>query len=199
MLTLYAPDGSKLNPQFEWYCEPTRWSLDAGKLALQVRTDSYTDFWRRTHSGNEADNGHFLWTSVASDFVMIGRVRSAVQHQYDQAGLMVRVDPENWIKTSVEMEPGDNNRLGAVVTTAGYSDWSTQDVPSDRVEFWFRVRRERETYTVESSQDGYAWTQIRQAHLAGRAVQCGVYACSPNEGGCEAVFDQFLVSCVSSA
>ena len=44
--------------------------------------------------------------------------------QFDQAGVMVRIDHEHWIKAGIEMV--DNvPRLSCVVTN-GFSDWSTQ-------------------------------------------------------------------------
>lgn len=47
-----------------------------------------------------------------------------------QAGLMVLLSPSCWLKTSVEHGgQGRPSQLGVVATNAGYSDWSTMDVP----------------------------------------------------------------------
>lgn len=51
-----------------------------------------------------------------------------------QTGLMVEISPSCWLKCSVESgagEPGRPSQLGVVVTNAGFSDWSTQDFPSE--------------------------------------------------------------------
>jgi regulation of enolase protein 1 (concanavalin A-like superfamily) len=111
---------------------------------------------------------------------------------------MVRISPQCWLKTSVEYEPEESNRLGAVVTNQGYSDWSTQDFPDECHEIMLRVRRERSDYLVEyslplqSPEESEHWTQIRMAHLhddnGEMAVQCGIYACSPKENGYVAEF-----------
>ena len=69
---------------------------------LTIITDPETDFWQQTHYGFRADNGHFLYLKVAGDFSVTTRVRFHPAHLYDQAGLMVRVGPSCWIKTSVE-------------------------------------------------------------------------------------------------
>jgi regulation of enolase protein 1 (concanavalin A-like superfamily) len=117
-------------------------------------------------------------------------------HQYDQAGLMVRVSPGCWLKTSVEHEPEGPSRLGAVVTNHGYSDWSTQAFPSGPGEVWLRVRREGDDYLVESSRDGGRWEQLRVAHLhegRGQPVLAGLYACSPRGAGFRAEFDRFAI------
>jgi uncharacterized protein len=113
-------------------------------------------------------------------------------HQYDQAGLMVRLSPECWLKTSVEYEPGPTNRLGVVVTNAGYSDWSTQEVPGSLLRIWLRVERAGSDYHVEWSIDGSEWTQLRLGHLHEddglRSVAAGIYACSPRAAGYAADF-----------
>ena len=127
-----APSGqatADLDVRLRWYCEPARWSVDHATGSLRIYPDAETDFWQRTHYGFRVDNGHFLFPPVDGRFVMTTHVRFEPVHQYDQAGLMVRLSPDCWLKTSVEYEPGPTNRLGVVVTNTGYSDWSTQEVP----------------------------------------------------------------------
>ncbi|HEY9067121.1 MAG TPA: DUF1349 domain-containing protein [Burkholderiaceae bacterium] len=184
--------GPALNSRLSWFCEPARWQLDATVPCLRVHTDAGTDFWQRTHYGFEADNGHFLHLRTSSDFVLTTKVSFRPIHQYDQAGLMVRLSPACWLKTSVEFEPDDSNRLGAVVTNGQYSDWSTQPLPKDINTIWFRVRAESSDFIVESSLDGLRWEQLRMARLhereAAPSVACGLYACSPKSAGYEAEF-----------
>lgn len=183
---------NELNPRLRWHCEPLRWSIEPEARSLVLHTDPGTDFWQRTHYGFEADNGHFLFLEATGDFVLTTKVTSRPRHQYDQAGLMVRLSPACWLKTSVEFEPEGLNRLGAVVTNGQYSDWSTQPVSKETQTLWFRVRAEANDYIVESSADGVRWEQIRMARLHDRAaaqsVSCGLYACSPKESGYEAEF-----------
>src|SRR6266542_3860423 len=152
--------GQSVDPRLKWYCEPSRWSVPTdGRLVIEP--DGGTDFWRKTHYGFEADNGHFLFMDVAGDFVLTTHVLFRPANQYDQAGLMVRVSPTCWLKASVEYEPDGPSRLGAVVTNFGYSDWSTQGFPASRDEVWLRVRREDDTYVVDASSDGLGWEQVR--------------------------------------
>src|SRR5262245_26679782 len=122
-------DKPAIHPRLRWYCEPPRWSVEPARRWLRVEPNGGTDFWQKTHYGFEADNGHLLFTGLTGDFVMTTRVRFHPVHQYDQAGLMVRVSPSCWLKTSVEYEPDGPSHLGAVVTNQAYSDWSTQDFP----------------------------------------------------------------------
>jgi regulation of enolase protein 1 (concanavalin A-like superfamily) len=181
--------GPNLDPALRWHCEPQRWSIPRPERCLRLEPEGGTDFWRKTHYGFEADNGHFLYAEVSGDFSLATHVCFQPKNQYDQAGLMVRIGPTCWLKTSVEYEPEGPSRLGAVVTRHGYSDWSTQAFAASAREIHLRVRRSGEDYTVESSSDGRDWTQIRLAHLEGPdAVWCGLYACSPKAAGYVAEF-----------
>jgi regulation of enolase protein 1 (concanavalin A-like superfamily) len=181
-----------LQPELQWFCEPQRWAVLPSKHRLRVETDGGTDFWQKTHYGFQADNGHFLFAEVAGDFIVSTHVGFAGVHQYDQAGLMVRLSPSCWLKTSVEYEPEGPSRLGAVVTNRGYSDWSTQEFPSELGQVWLRIRREGSDYLVESSREGVRWSQLRLARLhddhGGAIVACGLYACSPKAAGFAAEF-----------
>lgn len=179
----------------QWHSEPSAWRVDTARACLVVEPDAETDFWQRTHYEFQADNGHFLYARVAGNFEMTTHVALFPKHQYDQAGLMVRFSEECWIKTSVEFEPDAADRLGAVVTNHGYSDWSTQDV-MDLHRVHLRIQREKNDYIVESSFDGVHWSQLRVAHLhhdAEATVQCGLYACSPKCAGFRAEFNHLNI------
>lgn len=185
-------DTAVLDPALEWFCPPAAWCIQPDQGMLVIEPDARTDFWQRTHYGFRADNGHFLFARVGGDFVMTSRVRFQPVHQYDQAGLMVRLSADCWLKTSVEYEPHGPCRLGAVVTNGGFSDWSTQDWPADAREIRLRIRRESSDYIVEASAAGKDWTQIRMARLLDDdghgPVPCGLYACSPQQAGFVAEF-----------
>jgi uncharacterized protein len=180
-----------------WHEEPARWSISGGGGAERLRLEPQagTDFWQRTHYGFRADNGHALLAQVTGDVVVTTHVRFFPAHQYDQAGLLLRLSPECWLKTSVEYEPGRAGRLGAVVTNQGYSDWST--APFEGSDVWLRVRREGADYVVDSSRDGQTWEQLRLAHLAEddgqRSVAAGLYACSPKGSGFVAEFTRLEI------
>lgn len=187
--------GPSPETRLHWLNEPSRWSLIGDEPRLRLEPEASTDFWQRTHYGFQADSGHFLFAEVPGDWVMTTHVRAEPAHQYDQAGLMVRLSPDCWLKTSVEHEPGRAGRLGAVVTHQGYSDWSTQSF--SRKEIWLRVRREGSDYLVDASDDGSHWEQIRMARLlednGKQRVRCGLYACSPKAAGFSAEFSHLTI------
>lgn len=150
-----------------WYNEPAQWSIDREQNILSLYSDADTDFWQRTHYGFEADSGHFLYLKTTPNFTLTTKVTSHACHQYDQAGLMVRLSSSCWLKTSVEFELEAHNRLGVVVTNQQYSDWSTQNISKATKTVWFQVQVAGMDCIIKSSFDGIEWQQIRVAHLFG--------------------------------
>lgn len=167
-----------LPQNFHWFNQPQRYQLGNG---LEVFTDEKTDFWQRTHYGFQRDDGHCLLVRQAGDFSLMTQVQFSPREKYDQCGLIVRIDSQNWIKVSTEYEDESLSRLGSVVTNFGYSDWATQDVPSNRHTMWYRISKRGRDFLLESSDDEQTWIQMRIAHLHQETeyYDVGVYACSP--------------------
>jgi uncharacterized protein len=157
---------------------PARYTLGAG---LEIYPDEKTDFWQRTHYGFRNDNGHCLLLRLSGDFRLSALVEFKPHTRYDQCGLMVRGDAENWIKVSTEYEDEHTSRLGSVVTNLGYSDWATQDIDSTLRAMAYRISRNGNDFLLENSYDGQRWQQMRIAHLhrVFEQLDIGVYACSP--------------------
>ena len=164
--------------------------------ALTLTTLDGTDFWQRTHYGFSRDDGHALLTSLHKDFQMTVRVRYSYEDQYDQCGLLVRIDALNWIKLSSERESQDSSRLGSVVTNLGYSDWATTDVNGTEADIWYRVECRENDFHLYTSQDGADWHRLRIAHLHSRQrpLNVGIYACSPKKGGFQCQFSDFSLN-----
>lgn len=167
-----------LPKDFYWFNEPPRFRLGHG---LEIFTGEKTDFWQRTHYGFQRDDGHCLLIRQSGDFSLMTHVEFLPREKYDQCGLIVRIDNQNWIKVSMEYESEQVSRLGSVVTNVGFSDWATQDVLSNRREMWYRINKRGMDYLLEHSCDGRAWSQMRITHLQKETACCeiGVYACSP--------------------
>jgi uncharacterized protein len=188
--------GPTLDIRLRWHNPPPDWS--PGRDGLVVRTAAGTDFWQGTHYGFRVDNGHLFAAQVEGDFVLETEVVAAPVHQYDQAGLMVRLSERCWLKTSVEAEPGEPSRLGSVVTNAGWSDWSTQDLDPDVARHVaFRITRRGADYLVEAATvPNGRWSQIRLGRLhedEGGPVLAGLYACSPKGEGFAATFKRLRI------
>ena len=181
------------NHQFQWLNEPSTYFFRDGSLS--ITTDPNTDYWQRTHYGFRNDNGHALLTPLAGDFSMRTHVSFRPQGRYDQCGLLVRIDPENWIKLSTEYENANISMLGSVVTNLGYSDWATTELDADPGQTWYQISKNGADYLLQVSFDGETWQQLRIAHLhlPVESVLAGVYACSPLVGRFTCTFDYLTI------
>ncbi|SEN99089.1 hypothetical protein SAMN04488134_10349 [Amphibacillus marinus] len=191
----------ELDDRLKWFSAPKRWQLNQTEGQLVIYPAAQTDFWQKTHYGFEVDNGHFLYYETNQDFRLTTKLSGEPVNRYDQAGLMVRYSADNWIKTSVEFIPDQPNKLGAVVTRAGYSDWSSQADTGTATYQYFRITKQNTNYYIDYSRDGQNWQQIRMAYLPAnkQSAMIGVYACSPQGQGYQACFDFLKIEQVDQA
>jgi regulation of enolase protein 1 (concanavalin A-like superfamily) len=168
-----------------WLNEPTGWRHEGSDLVVKVDPD--TDFWRHTHYGFVRDSGHFLGTPVSGDFVAHVEVHAGYRDRYDQAGLMIRQDAENWIKAGIELD-GGTCHLSTVVTHHT-SDWSITALQALPDRLGLRLTRSGDAVTVEYAVDGGDWATHRLAWFAPDVeVQVGPMAAAPDGSGFEARF-----------
>ncbi len=188
-------DRADLDPRLQWLNPPSTWSVAADESVLVVKPSGNSDFWQRTHYGFQADSGSFLYVSVDSDFLMTTRVHLVPRHQYDQAGLMVRISRDCWIKSSVEHETDKPSVLGAVITNGGYSDWSTQEFQGATIDL--KIVRAGADYLLYWREPEQAWQQLRMCHLheddGKKPVLAGLYACCPKQAGLLAKFEHLRI------
>lgn len=188
--------GPDFDARLRWQNEPLMAQLGAAGLTVETRASS--DFWQRTHYGFRVDNGHALLLPVSGDFQMETEVAFEPVHQYDQAGLFVRLSERCWLKTSIEFELEAASRLGSVVTNDGWSDWATQDVPNNVRRAKYRITRRSGDYLIEHESAPGSFSQLRMAHLGEDDGQCvvraGLYACSPKGAGFRAHFRYLRVA-----
>lgn len=178
--------------QFRWLNEPQTYQFDPGRVVL--RTEPRTDLWQRTYYGFQTDNAPALLTETTDPFFTFSvKTEFESKRRYDQCGILVYLDSDNWFKASTEYENETFQRLGSVVTNRGYSDWATTDIPAGIRSIFYRVSRRRSDYLIEASYDGTNYRQMRIFRLleGGEAIRFGVYACSPEDSSFEAVFTEF--------
>lgn len=177
---------------FFWFNEPAGYSVDKG---LHLTTNPNTDFWQRTHYGFQNDNGHALLTELSGDFSMQTHVRFQPKNRFDQCGLLLRLDADNWIKLSTEYETPKLSMLGSVVTNLGYSDWATTELDSDPGQMWYRISKSGPDFLLQASDDGRKWQQLRVTHLLAPfdTIQAGLYACSPVDGRFSCTFSYLSI------
>lgn len=170
------------------------------KNQLIIETEPGTDLWQRTYYGFQNNNAPAFLQEVEGDFTFTAKTEfEESSFLYDQCGLLLYIDSENWVKASVEYENEKFARLGSVVTNLGYSDWATTDISSEISEMWYRISRRGQDFYLENALNGEDWQQMRMFHLHKTAekVSVGVYACSPLQSSFNAVFSLFgIIPCV---
>lgn len=183
---------NKLNlNDFYWLNPPGKFSLADNRLTIV--TDPETDFWQRTYYGFRNDNGHSFLKSVEGDFTFSVKTEFQTNGLYDQCGILLYLDSDNWVKASVEAENEAFSRLGSVVTNRGYSDWASADIPAKVNTVWYRLSRKGPDFYIENSYDGNHFQQMRMFHLHKPILlaNVGVYACSPGKSSFRADFSEF--------
>jgi regulation of enolase protein 1 (concanavalin A-like superfamily) len=171
-----------------WLNEPKRWF--AQDDSLQIVTDNATDFWRETHYGFCRDSGHFLGFPTAGAFTAELRVRADFQALYDQAGIMVRIDEQRWVKAGIEFS--DGRVMLASVLTDGRSDWAMAPYDHGDGEFWMRATVANGVVRLQVSTDGKLWPLMRLAPFAeADSYLVGPMACTPERAGLSVVFSTF--------
>ncbi|UTH17409.1 DUF1349 domain-containing protein [Macrococcus epidermidis] len=163
---------------------------------IQITTEPNTDLWQRTYYGFRNDNAPVLqMTTTETYFSFTVRTDFNTKRRFDQCGVVIYLDSDNWLKASIEYEDDTFQRLGSVVTNNGYSDWSSFDITSDITSMWYRLSRRESDYCIEYSEDGKDFKQMRICHLnEGQGeIQFGIYACSPEASSFVAEFTHMNV------
>jgi regulation of enolase protein 1 (concanavalin A-like superfamily) len=178
--------------KYRWMNQPKHFVVEKNRLIIE--TEPGTDLWQRTYYGFQNNNAPSFLQEVEGDFSFV--VKTEFEESwfiYDQCGLLLYIDSENWVKVSVEFENDSISRLGSVVTNLGYSDWATSDIPAETSEMWYRLSRRGQDFYIENSNDGKTYRQMRMLHMhkISEKVQIGVYACSPLKSSFNAVFSEF--------
>ena len=180
-----------------WTRQPEKFSV--GRDGVSIVTDPHTDLWQRTYYGFRNDNAPVFQMSTGEKYFSFSvRTRFEPKRRFDQCGIAVYIDGENWLKASVEYENERFGRLGSVVTNGGYSDWATTDVPGVVREMYYRLSRRESDFLIECSENGRDWRQMRICRLAAAdgEIPFGIYACSPEDSSFTAEFSEFeLTDC----
>ena len=183
---------------FKWIREPKNYLMDSKRV--EIVTMPYTDLWQRTYYHFQNDNAPVLQMETDEKFFsfVVKTDFANSHHSFDQCGIVMYLDSENWLKASVEYENGEFQHLGSVVTNHGYSDWATTAISADVSSMWYRFSRREDDYCIECSQDGEYFSQMRICHMkkGNGKIRFGIYACSPEDSSFKAVFtDMRLCEC----
>ncbi len=188
--------------RLEWTREPEKYSISPERI--EITTEPHTDLWQRTYYHFRNDNAPVLQVETEEKYFsfVVKTDFSESAHRFDQCGIVMYLDSENWLKASVEYENEKFQHLGSVVTNHGYSDWATTAVSADVNTMWYRFSRREDDYCIECSADGSDFTQMRVCHMWEGAgiIRFGIYACSPENSSFKAVFtDMQITGCMWKA
>ena len=187
-------DTSKLT----WTRPPKNFTIEDGRIT--ITTEPHTDLWQRTYYHFRNDNAPVLQMQTDEQYFSF-TVKTAFEeshHRFDQCGIVMYLDSDNWLKGSIEYENDRFQHLGSVVTNHGYSDWATTAIDASIKSMWYRLSRRAGDYCIECSADGEHFSQMRVCHMwqGGGTVRFGIYACSPEDSSFTATFtDLALTEC----
>lgn len=179
----------------EWTRLPK--SCNMGEDTIEIITAPHTDLWQRTYYHFRNDNAPVLQVKTREKFFsFVVKTQFESKHRFDQCGVVLYLDSDNWLKASIEYENEEFQHLGSVVTNHGYSDWATTAIPADIKSMWYRLSRREDDFCIECSQDGVSFSQMRVCHLweAKDEIRFGIYACSPEDSSFKATFTDLAVT-----
>lgn len=184
--------------KFKWTREPESYKIIGD--TIEVVTKPHTDLWQRTYYHFQNDNAPVFQMETDEryfSFVVKTEFEES-HHRFDQCGIVMYLDSENWLKGSIEYENEKYQHLGSVVTNNGYSDWATTVIDASVKSMWYRFSRREDDYCIECSSDGITFHQMRICHMhrGNGKIQFGIYACSPEASSFKAVFSNMqLLDC----
>lgn len=179
----------------KWTREPKSYSISKDKI--EIITKPHTDLWQRTYYHFRNDNAPVLQMETSDKyFSFIVKTEFLSKHRFDQCGIVMYLDSDNWLKASIEYENEDFQHLGSVITNNGYSDWATTSIDASIKSMWYRFNRREDDYCIECSVDGINYNQMRICHMSkgADAIQFGIYACSPEDSSFKATFTNMEIT-----
>lgn len=185
-----ALHSAQAQSNMKWYSKPAKSVLSHNGLTMTV--DPGTDYWRVTHYGFIRDNGPFYYAEQTGDFEASVKITGAYKELFHQAGLMVRIDNKNWIKTGIEYVDGVQN-VSAVVTRF-VSDWSVVPRHDSPKSVWLKLLRKGDYVQVSYSFDGKKFDMLRLAYFPPKVkAMIGMVAAAPGKQSFNVVFEDFKV------
>lgn len=180
---------------WNWTRKPNYFNISDEKI--EIISEPKTDLWQRTYYHFRNDNAPLLQISTSEKFFSFTvKTQFDSKHRFDQCGIIMYLDSENWIKASIEYENEKFQHLGVVVTNNGYSDWSTTEIDANIKSMWYRLSRREDDFKIECSIDGKEFKQMRICHInkATDKINFGIYACSPEDSSFKATFTKMEIT-----
>lgn len=195
LIMLAALTGQILSGQtlekMNWFNEPSGWEISGKTLTMDVTPKS--DYWRISHYGFTVDDAPFYYAEYGGEFEAKVKISGDYKVRFDQAGMMIRIDHENYIKTGIEFVDGKYNL--STVVTHHTSDWSVISLDKPVEYIWIKTVRRLDAIEIFYSFDDKEYIMMRNAWMAANCpVKIGMFAASPDGEGFKATFSDFKVT-----
>jgi len=174
-----------------WMNKPDKWKQKGDDIKVTVPEE--TDFWRGTLHGFTKDDAPFYWMFADNDFETRLTIKGKFKYLYDQAGLMLRIDAENWVKLGI-CHYRDQLYVSCCFTR-GKSDWSTHRLPITKIDkFHVWAKRKGEVIDCYYSLDNENWIHIRQGYFSDKPrIRVGMMCAAPESAGFKVTFSDFMI------
>jgi regulation of enolase protein 1 (concanavalin A-like superfamily) len=177
--------------KMQWFNEPKKWEIKNNILSMSVTPQS--DYWRISHYGFTVDDAPFLYSTYGGEFEAKVKISGNYKARFDQSGLMLRIDQENYIKAGIEFVDGKYN-LSTVVTHKT-SDWSVITLEKPVSFVWIKAVRRLDAIEIFYSFDDKNYTMMRNAWMQDNTpIMVGLMGACPDGSGFEAKFEHFSVN-----
>lgn len=176
--------------KMQWFNEPEKWTVENQALSMFVTPKS--DYWRISHYGFTVDDAPFYYALYGGEFEVKVKITGDYKNRFDQAGLMLRIDEQNYIKAGIEFVDGVHN-LSTVVTHKT-SDWSVIALEKPVPFIWIKAVRRLDAVEVFYSFDDKTYTMMRNAWMQDNTpMMVGVMGACPDGDGFNVKFENFKV------
>lgn len=195
LIMLAALTGQILSGQtlekMNWFNEPSGWEISGKTLTMDVTPKS--DYWRISHYGFTVDDAPFYYAEYGGEFEAKVKISGDYKVRFDQAGMMIRIDHENYIKTGIEFVDGKYNL--STVVTHHTSDWSVISLDKPVEYIWIKAVRRLDAIEIFYSFDDKEYIMMHNAWMAANCpVKIGMFAACPDGEGFKATFSDFKVT-----
>ena len=176
--------------KMNWFNEPAEWNIEGNVLTMSVTPQS--DYWRISHYRFTVDDAPFYWAEYGGEFEAKVKISGDYKVRFDQAGLMLRIDRENYIKAGIEFVDGKYNI--STVVTHRTSDWSVITLDKPVPYIWIKAVRRLDAVEIFYSFDDKEYVMMRNAWMQDNIpMRVGVMGACPDGNGFVARFEDFSV------
>ena len=105
--------------QLKWTRMPLDYTISADKI--EITTAPHTDLWQRTYYHFRNDNAPVLQMETDEKFFSFTvKTTFDSKHRFDQCGIVMYLNSENWLKGSIEYENDSFQHLAVLLRTMDF-------------------------------------------------------------------------------